>query len=262
MKNYRLKYGSMVILLMLLLSDTTTSAQSNPAGKEPKSTHTWLGTDKTNIYSYDIDIRVVNFPTVVQAGWLYYFSLQVNFTGHDEWAHGGIQLANVEEFKYSNMKGVNWGGGSDWAGYGGIGRTNTPFIWELGKWYRYRVWRLSQDAQGLWQWGFWVMDYTTGVNTQYGTVRTKSEYISTAVVWIETGYGVQCTSGRASVEWRNPVFQCATPGQFLPNTGTADYNGTCDGANSTNQGLISTNPLTWFQTTNAPRTVSLGQRLW
>lgn len=253
---------SVLVLLLALALFPILSAKAQSNSPEPKSTHTWLDSDQTGLYSYDIDIRVVDFPKRTEPNWLYYFSLQVNFTDYDEWAHGGFQVANVVEFQKNNRKGINWGGGSDWAGYGGIGRTNTPFTWELGKWYRYRVWRLPKDEEGYWHWGFWVLDYENGEEKQYGTVKTKSEYIKNASVWIETGYGVQCETDRVDIEWRNPVFQCAIPGKFSPTKGTATYNGTCEGAFSTNQGLISKAPLMWFQSTHSRRTTAYNQRLW
>jgi hypothetical protein len=229
---------------------------------EPKSTHTYLGSDKTQIYNYDVDVRIVDFPSNPNRSWLYYFSLQVNFTDHNEWSHGGFQWSGTKEFADNNNKGVNWGGGSDWAGYGGIGVTNTPYTWEKGKWYRYRVWRIEKDEHGLWKWVFSVLDYETGEERQLGTVVTKSEYIKDALVWIETGYGVQCDTQRAYAEWRNPTFRCTTKGNFTPNRGISSYNGTCYGSNNTNQGLISTSPLMWFQTTNSVRTFQPGKRLW
>lgn len=245
-----------------MLHNQTVEDQNNSIKREPKSTHTWLDSDKCNLYNYDIDICIVDFPCLINRSWLYYFSLQVNFKDYGEWAHGGFQLANVVEFKSNNQKGVNWGGGSDWSGYGGLGRTNTPFIWEIQKWYRYRFWRLPVDNNGFWQWEFWILDYETGYDKQFGKIITKSEYINNACVWIETGYGVQCDSERACVKWRNPKFRCLTPGLFTPNRGTATYNGTCEGVNNTNQGLISTDPLTWFQTTNSPRIVLNNTILW
>ncbi|MEZ4773562.1 MAG: hypothetical protein R3D00_10305 [Bacteroidia bacterium] len=264
MKNYPFEYRLLALLgaVWFLCSCKPVIAQSGAMDKEPKSTHTWLDSDKKEIYNYDIDIRVTNFPTNPDRSWLYYFSLQVNFTDHDEWAHGGLQWAGVEEFANNNNQGVNWGGGSDWAGYGGIGRTNTPYTWELGKWYRYRVWRLDKNAEGYWQWAFFVLNYETGEERQLGIVITKSAFMKDATVWIETGYGVGCDTESARVEWRNPVFRCTTPGEFTPIHGTATYNGTCDGKNSTNQGLISASPLQWFQATRSARTVKNNQRLW
>ena len=238
------------------------TAEANAPTQEPKSIHTWLDTDKQGIYNYDIDIRIVDFPSNPDRNWLYYFAIQVNFTDHDEWSHGGFQLANVSEFAGNHQKGVNWGGGSDWAGYGGIGRTNTPFTWEKRKWYRYRVWRLDKGNDDLWRWGFWILDYETGEDSFYGTVKTKSEFIEKAVVWMETGYGVQCDTESARIEWRNPTFKCLESGQFSPIKGTANYNGTCNGPHNTNQGLISTSPLKWFQTTNSQRTVNPNTILW
>ena len=238
-----------------------TNSYSQTAG-EPKSTHTWLDSDKSEIYNYDIDIRIVDFPTSPDKNWLYYFSLQVNFTDHEEWSHGGFQWSGTKEFANNNNKGVNWGGGSNWAGYGGIGVTNTPYTWKIGKWYRYRVWRLNKDEKGYWQWAFFVLDYETGKEKQLGTVITKSKWIKNAVVWIETGYGVKCDTDKAYVEWRNPVFRCSESGEFSPKKGVASYNGTCSGENNTNQGFISSEPLMWFQSTKSKRMVFAGEKLW
>ena len=245
----------------LALTTTNRIAGSGlTATQEPKSTHTWLESPEPDIYAYDVDVRVNEFPKNPGAGWLYYFALQVNFTGNEEWSHGGLQWASAKEFENSGHKGINWGGGSDWAGYGGIGRTNTPFIWEKGRWYRYRCWRLSQK-DGLWRWLFAVKDYATDKEGQYGTVVTRSKHIKSATVWMETGYGVQCNSGRANIEWRNPNYR--TPkGTFVPVSGTATYNGTCEGAASTQQGLISKSPLQWYQATNSRRTTPADTKLW
>lgn len=239
-----------------------TDQKTNLSSGEPKSVHTWLDSDKIEICNYDIDIRIVDFPSNPNRSWLYYFSLQVNFTDHEEWSHGGFQWSGAKEFANNNNKGVNWGGGSNWAGYGGIGVTNKPYTWETGKWYRYRVWRTDKDENDHWKWLFTVLDYETDQEIHLGTVITKSDWIRNATVWIETGYGVQCDTKRACVEWRNPIFRCTTPGEFSPNKGTSGYNGTCSGSNNTNQGLISTSPLMWFQTTNSIRTLQSDKRLW
>ncbi|NNE66738.1 MAG: hypothetical protein HKN33_09230 [Pyrinomonadaceae bacterium] len=231
-------------------------------GPEPKSIHTWLESDKSQIYAYDVDVKITDFPTNADRKWLYYMSLQVNFTGHDEWSHGGIQWSGTKEFRDNNNKGINWGGGSDWAGYGGIGSTNTPFTWENGKWYRYRVWRLDKNDKNLWRWLFAVKDYESGVEKRYGTVVTKSKWIKSAVVFTETGYGVKCDTEKASVEWRNPIFRCTTPGEFKPTKGIATYNGTCEGSPSTDQQLISEKPLQWMHATAVSRKTKYGTRLW
>jgi len=112
-------YIGFLILLLLGLSIKATA-------QEPKSTHTWLQTSHDRIDAYSVDLRITDFPQRAERSWLYYFALQVNFTDHDEWSHGGIQWAGVSEFVDSGNKGVNWGGGSDWAGYGGIGEPIRP----------------------------------------------------------------------------------------------------------------------------------------
>lgn len=241
----------------LALLNQSVSAQE----KEPKSIHTWPDSSKSKIYNYDVDVKIRNFPANADRKWLYYFSLQVNFTGHDEWSHGGLQWSGTQEFRDNNNKGINWGGGSDWAGYGGIGSTNTPFTWNLGKWYRYRVWRLNKEKDGLYRWLFAVLDYETGKERQYGTVKTKSEWIKNAVVFTETGYGVKCDTPQTYIEWRNPVFRDLS-GKFKPEKGVATYNGTCDGVPNTQQGIISKSPLQWFHATNSRRTINPYDKLW
>lgn len=101
---------------------------------EPKSTHTWIHADYSAARAFDVDMRVTSFPSDPDRGWLYYFAVQVNFTDHDEWSHGGFQWSGTHEFSENNNKGINWGGGSNWAGYGGIGVNNTPYTWELNRW--------------------------------------------------------------------------------------------------------------------------------
>lgn len=228
---------------------------------EPKSVHTYLESYAKDVYAYDVDVRITDFPASADRQWLYYFSLQVNFAGHDEWSHGGFQWSGTQEFQDNNNKGVNWGGGSDWAGYGGIGVNNTPFTWECDRWYRYRVWRVDDDPEGYHRWLFAVMDYTTKIEHQYGTVRTKSHTIASAVVFTETGYGVQCDSPTARVEWRFPCLH--TPaGQSGPHRIVANYNGTCANPHNTNQGLLSSSPISWFHETNTERLIHPDTCIW
>lgn len=229
---------------------------------EPRSIHTWLDSDKKQIFAYDIECKITDFPRNADRKWLYYMSLQVNFTDHNEWSHGGIQWSGTKEFRDNNNKGINWGGGSDWSGYGGLGVTNTPFTWETGRWYRYRVWRLSKQPDGLWRWLFAVKDVATGKDQRFGVIKTKSDWIKKVVVFTETGYGVTCTTDRVRVEWRNPIIRCTTPGEFAPAKGTANYNGTCGGNSSTDQGIIAKDPMHWFHATNTRRNVAPNKVLW
>jgi hypothetical protein len=225
---------------------------------EPNSIHTYLDSRIIDIYAYDVDIRITSFPQFAYRSWLYYFALQVNFTNHDEWSHGGFQWAGVNEFQESQNKGINWGGGSE---YGEIGINNSPFVWHCGKWYRYHVERVNKNPLEYNHWLFAVMDYDTNEEHQYGVVRTKSFFMKKAMVFTETGYGVQCDSPKAQVEWRNPCF--LTPaGSFMPKKIVAKYNGTCINPTNTNQGLLSKSPLHWFHETNAIRIVLDGTKLW
>ena len=249
-------YTGFLTLLLLGLSMEATA-------QEPKSTHTWLQTNHDRIDAYSVDLRITDFPQRAERSWLYYFALQVNFTDHDEWSHGGIQWAGVSEFVDSGNKGVNWGGGSDWAGYGGIGRTNTPYLWKKNTWYRFRVERLAEKKGDLYRWAFYVMDYPTQQELYAGTVNTKSKYIKDAVVWMETGYGVVCDTDKARIEWRNPKYRIAgKAGDLYPTAGTVSYKGTCTGPYSTEQKLISNSPLTWSQETKAQRTQAAGVQLF
>ncbi len=228
---------------------------------EPKSIHTWLDAKHPEVYNYDVDVRITAFPSNCDKKWLYYFSLQVNFAHHNEWSHGGFQWSGTEEFATNGNKGVNWGGGSDWAGYGGIGVNNIPYTWQIGVWYRYRVWRVNRDNQGFNRWLFAVMNYSTGEEQQFGTVKTKSSAISGAVVFTETGYGVQCDSPRVRVEWRHPCYRSPL-GERMAQVGIANYNGNCTDPCNTDQGVISESPRSWFHATNSPRQVAADTPLW
>jgi hypothetical protein len=227
--------------------------------EEPKSTHTWLELGHSGVYNFDVNVRIDRLPYPLDARWLYFPSLQVNFNRNEEWAHGGVQWAG-------GAKKINWGGGSD-SGYGKTHdgremRILQAFDWSPSIWYRYRVWRLPKDDTGYYRWLFAIHNYSTGQEQRIGTLRTVSEMISGAVVWIETGYGVRCDTQAARVSWHNPVYRCSTPGVFTPRSGTTSYNGTCTGVANTNQWLISSSPPYWVQSTNTPRTTPAGVRLW
>lgn len=221
---------------------------------EPKSILTWLQADCVDIECYEIDVRIVQFPETVPTQWLYFFALQVNFTDHAEWAHGGFQWAGVSDYQPSGSKGVNWGGGSSWAGYGGNGATLTPFAWQTDCWYRYRVLRLERQGDGLCRWLFLVIDTPSGREFPCGVVVTKSEFIADACVFTETGYGVRCDSPSICVEWRNPCFRTAR-GTAGPDSLIATYNGSCPDPISTSQELLSATPLAWRHETGAVRAI-------
>lgn len=227
----------------------------------PASIHTWFGDAKPQIYNYDVDVRIT-LPETMPSEGLYFAAIQTNFEQHEEWGHGGLQWVN-------GVQKINWGGGSS-TGYGLAfdGQDNKilrDFTWKPNNWYRYRVWRVEKDGTGYWRWLFAIEDKSTGEDIQIGTLRTVSEWISGAVVWLETGWGatgVQCTTARATVEWRNPLYRCTEAGVFTPGTATASYNGTCGAAHDTNQVLVSRNPYIWRQETNSARVTALEARLW
>lgn len=223
----------------------------------PKSTHTYLRGLNPDIYSFDVDMRIREFPADAEPGFLYFPAIQVDFEEHKEWAHGGVQ--------WTRGKKANWGGGST-TGYGKTfdGEKMSivvPFDWVEGRWYRYRVWRLDPDETGYHRWLFTILDYETGVETRVGSVRTVSKYIKGAMVWTETGYGVVCDTNSIVVEWRNPAYRTAA-GEFGPKSGIVNYNGTCSDPHNTNQEVTGSDPLSWIQTTNSPRTIEAGQELW
>lgn len=229
------------------------------ADEAPKSTHTWLGLGHKQLYNFDVDMRIDAIPDPLNPRWLYFPSLQVNFESHDEWAHGGVQWAG-------GAKKINWGGGSD----GGYGKSHDgkemrilqQYDWSVGAWYRYRVWRVAKDETGYNRWLFTIRNYSTGIEKQIGTLRTVSDWISGAVVWIETGYGVACDTQPVRISWRNPVYRSTTPGVHVPVSGTTSYNGTCTGQANTNQWLVGRDPLQWVQATNTPRVTPPGAKLW
>jgi len=231
------------------------------ASSEPKSIHTWFETDHNDIIGYSVDVCIAEFSANIPITWLYYPALQLYFTDHDEWAHGGLQWAGVVEFKESSNKGINWGGGSSWAGYGGNGRTNCPFVWQVGQTYGYQARRGNIDQNGLTHWLFKVVDYAAGAEFMCGAVKTKSSFIKQGMVFTETGYGVQCDSPPVRIEWSNPCFETPS-GRGIPHRLVANYNGTCPDEMSTNQDLVSATPLHLFHETSCRRTIPPNRVLW
>jgi hypothetical protein len=221
----------------------TTNAQ---VSGEPKSIHTWLyGPNDQDIYSYDVDIRIDSFLTNPNPDFLYFWSLCVYFNDGSA-AHGGLQWA-------SGGKKANWGG------YGLVGGTQSIVInypWETGKYYRYRVWRLSQKPDGSFEWGFWILDYSTNIETYVGKVTSWGSLINNVVIFTETGYGVQCDTPTVRVRWKSPKYNSVSGGtNLIPTKGLANYNGTCVDPNNTDQRLISTNPIEFIHLTNTTRTI-------
>ncbi|MGO9571634.1 MAG: twin-arginine translocation signal domain-containing protein [Desulfomonilaceae bacterium] len=267
-----LKASSMAAAGGLLLgSDAIASAieddvifvnKTKEFSREPKSIHTWLESYQKGILEYKVDINVDKFPVQPDRNWLYYFAIQVNFAEDDEWAHGGLQWAESEEFKTSHNLGINWGGGSKSRGYGGLGRTNKAFRWKVGHWYTYGVFRNDRKNTGKHEWRFYVQDCGSGTRIDCGFITTyKSDLIVKAVLFTETGYGVKCDSPSVRVLWRNPRFR--TPdGEGTPSAGIANYNGTCENPHNTNQGMISNDPILWSHCTNCLRTTPKGTQLW
>ncbi|MGC8956191.1 MAG: InlB B-repeat-containing protein, partial [Fervidobacterium sp.] len=211
---------------------------------EPKSIHTWLdGPYGSDIYSYDVDLRIDSFPNNPDPNWLYFWALCVYFNDGSA-AHGGLQWA-------SGGKKANWGG------YGLVGGTQSIVLnynWQTAKWYRYRALRLSQQPDGSWAWGFWILDYSTGIDTYIGSVTSYGSVINDIVVFTETGYGVTCDTSM-QVSWRSPNYNSISGGTGItPTSGYATYNGTCSDPCNTDQRLISTNPIQFIHLTNTTRT--------
>lgn len=228
---------------------------------EPKSIHTWLEPRRTDIYEYGVDVCIEKFPVSPGQSWLYFFSLQVNFTEDDEWGHGGLQWAGTAEFQSSGNLGINFGGGSQSRGYGGLCQTNKPFEWKVGRWYHFHVLRLERISESRYEWGFRVQDIETKFEVNCGTIHTQSEFITQALVFTETGYGVKCDTPPAVVLWSDPNFNTAD-GVGTPDRAVATYNGTCVDPHNTNQDLISLNPMVWFHSLKSRRTVENDAPIW
>lgn len=237
---------------------TLTASLATDYYGEPKSTHTWLHfpADRTQVWSYDVDVCIDAFPPTPSAAWLYFFAIQTNFSDGGGGAHGGLQWA-------SGGQKANWGG-YDLRHRGDIQSIVIDHSWTTGTWYRYHVAREVQRPDGTWAWGFWITDLSAGTQRYLGKVYSKGSSISGCVVWMETGYGVVATTPRAQVRWRNPVFTYgASQATGHPVAGYATYNGTCIEPHTTDQQLISRDPCEWIQLTNAPtRTNPANTYIW
>jgi len=249
-----------------------TSAQARTEPPEPKSTHTFFDGLPTDMYAFDVDLKVTYFPATFDTSKLFYPAVQVGFDKLSEWAHGGVQWAGPDSTGNSRL--VNWGGGyTDKKGVdhygqdvlGGKMSIVSPYQWVVGRWYRYRVWLIGYNpGANIYRWGFWVYDSVTGVDSYIGQVRTRSSNITGVMVWMETGYGVTCSSDKLRVIWRNPLGRSRSiAGDIRPPTATANYNGTCLPA-MTNQAMISNTEtsLMWYQSTLQRRSTPNGAKLW
>lgn len=230
-----------------LYSEKDFTLHINTASGEPKSIHTWLyGLNDQDIYSYDVDIKIDSFLSSPSPSFLYFWALCVYFNDGSA-AHGGLQWA-------SGGKKANWGG------YGLVGGTQSIVVnypWDIGRYYRYRVWRLSQQPDGSWEWGFWILDYSTNIETYVGKVTSWGSLINNVLVFTETGYGVQCDTPTVQVRWKNPKYNSVSGGtNLIPNKGKANYNGTCLDPHNTDQRLISTNSIEFIHLTNTTRTTA------
>jgi len=109
---------------------------------------------------------------------------------------------------------------------------------------------------GSYNWGFWILDYDTNIETYIGTVSSWGKYINNICIFTETGYGVSCDTPTVQVRWRNPLYKSFTIGgsNIIPTSGLATYNGTCSNPNNTDQRLISSNPIEFIHLTNTVRT--------
>lgn len=233
---------------------------------EPKSIHTYFPDLPTpGITDCSVEVRI-NLPERPRPAGLYFAAIQVNFDSHDEWAHGGLQLA-------SGTKKVNWGGGADRRyGYTADGREMrilTDAAWTDGRWYRYTVRRDEQGPDGYYPWHFTVqpaqaapLPRETLDVSDVGSLPTLSRTIAGIVVWTETGWDVHCRDDPVTVEWRDPRYGSGGHADRVPPRAVAGYNGTCEAAHSTNQELLTDDPYHWIQQTNARRTVSAGAALW
>jgi hypothetical protein len=210
---------------------------------EPGAIYTiFSGISSSSVYNFDVDIRIDQFSSA-PPGSVYAWILVIVFSDGSA-SEGGFQ----------------WNSGTKQAKWGS---TFVNFDWQVGQWYRYRVWRLQQNPDGSWRWGFWILNYSTGQETFIGYVDSNGQFISTTQTpRVYTGAsGVACTDPSVEASWRNPVYRNGG-GPSTALSGTASYiNSTCTDPNNTNQWFVSPSPE-WKHKTNTPRTTSEGTVLW
>jgi hypothetical protein len=216
---------------------------------EPGAIYTiFSGISSSSVYNFDVDIRIDQFSSA-PPGSFYEWVLTIVFSD-GSWAEGAFQWN-------SGVKQAKWAGG------GLVGGSTVNFDWQVGQWYRYRVWRVGQNPDNSWRWGFWILNYSTNQETFIGYVDSNGQFISTTQTpRVSTRVaGVACTDPSVEATWRNPVYRNGG-GPFTALSGTASYiNSTCTDPNNTNQWLVSPSPE-WKHKTNTPRTTSEGTVLW
>ncbi len=209
---------------------------------EPGAIYTIFGGVSSNtVYNIDVDIRIDQSPSG-PSGSAYAWVLVIIFSDGST-SEGGFTWS-------SGTKQAKWGSNL------------ISFDWQVGRWYRYRVWRLQQNPDGSWRWGFWILNYSTSQETFIGSVDSNGQFISTTQTpRVYTGAaGVACTDPSVEASWRTPVYRNGG-GPFTVLSGTASYTGTCTDPNNTNQWLVSPSPE-WKHKTNTSRTTSEGTALW
>ena len=111
-----------------------------------------------------------------------YWAMQWGFTATPN--EGGYMGLQTDGIRFNGTRGDTaifslWnatGARGSCGPFGGEGSgisCRVPYTISTGVYYRYRVWRLESDSAGGQWWGAWIMNMSTGVDTQIGAIRVS-----------------------------------------------------------------------------------------
>ena len=162
---------------------------------------TWPPNPNPNYYNYDHSIMVSLDPGTHS---FYYWAIQFRFIDGTA-GYMGLQTDLTDNNGSDIGKGINvaiWNSTDAKLENGAKVRPNTdgqpgkglymPYIWQEGVVYRFRIWELSTDDDGIW-WMFAVQDTSSKVEIQVGSIKTPpsmQRLDHSSVVWTEY-YGPQ-----------------------------------------------------------------------
>lgn len=126
-----------------------------------------------------------------------------------------------------------------WGGYSGCGSTQIPpggigneIALDHNKWYRIRIWRVTESSPGTWDWIASVTDWATGVEQQAGSFSLDDgEMLSNVQYFTEVAEPDACVTDYTGtsnkwIEFRDPLDP--HPHRFAQGTVAYEANGCTD----------------------------------
>lgn len=164
-RSLRLLLATTLTAMCLALPGAASAAQHQNA-----NAHQWWRVPEP---AWNLDQRV----NVWQRSGANYFAMVFGFQNVSTGGYMGMQReangALRARFSIWNSTSATPGAGASCRNFDGegIGKTcELPLSWSTNRWYKYRVWQLS-DSGGYRTWGAWIIDQATGREYHIGNIR-------------------------------------------------------------------------------------------